>query len=191
MIDAQGKMGRRAMLQGAAGLAALELLAARPLAAQATPTTARGQPGDFDFLAGEWRIANRRRRAGADDAWDEFDGEATCWTVLAGGGSIEELRIPARGFSGLGIRLLEVERKVWSDFWINANSGVLAVPGQSGVFKDGAGVFIADDVDAGQPIKVRGVWDRITPTSCRWTQAVSRDDGKTWRDDWLMHWQRK
>jgi hypothetical protein len=52
------------------------------------------------------------------------------------------------------------------------------------------GTFIADDADDGQPIKVRGVWDRITPTSCRWHQAVSRDGGKVWEENWFMDWVR-
>ena len=30
-------------------------------------------------------------------------------------------------------------------------------------------------------VKVRGVWDYITPTSCRWRQAVSRDGGEAWK----------
>ena len=40
------------------------------------------------------------------------------------------------------------------------------------------------------PIKVRGVWDRITRTSCRWHQAVSRDGGNTWDVNWWMDWTR-
>ncbi len=47
-----------------------------------------------------------------------------------------------------------------------------------------------DDKDGETPIIVRGAWDQITPRSCRWCQAVSRDDGKTWEDSWVMHWTR-
>lgn len=49
------------------------------------------------------------------DEWIEFDGEATVHAILAGVGSVEELRTPARNFSGLGLRLLDVEKKVWAD----------------------------------------------------------------------------
>jgi hypothetical protein len=41
--------------------------------------------------------------------------------ILAGVGSVEELRIPARNFSGMGLRLLDLEKKVWADHWVNAN----------------------------------------------------------------------
>jgi hypothetical protein len=149
-----------------------------------------GKPGDFDFLAGEWKIKHRQRKTAGGNDWDDFEGEATVHPILAGVGSIEELRIPARGFSGAGIRLLDVEKRVWNDFWVNAKSGVLTTPGLSGVFVDGVGTFEAEDVDDGKPFKVRGVWDRITPTSCRWRQGLSKDGGKTWDEGWFMDWTR-
>lgn len=147
-----------------------------------------GRPGDFDFLAGEWRIKHRKLKAAHAGEWDEFEGEATCWTILGGVGSVEELRIPSRNFAGMGLRLLEFEKKVWNDYWVNGKSGVLAPPPQSGVFTDGVGVFLSDDKDGDKPIKVKGVWDRITPRSCRWWQAVSWDGGGTWEENWFMDW---
>jgi hypothetical protein len=150
-----------------------------------TPTP--GKPGDFNFLAGEWRIEHRQKREGK---WDSFQGEATCWTILGGVGSVEELRIPARNFSGMGLRMLDLEARVWSDFWVNARSGVLTTPGQTGSFENDAGIFWSQEEDAGVMVKAVGVWDRITPTACRWRQAVSRDDGLTWDQTWIMDWTR-
>lgn len=150
-----------------------------------TPT--RGRPGDFDFLSGEWRI---RHRSVVSGEWIAYEGEATVYPILAGVGSVEELRIPSRNFSGMGLRLLDVENGVWSDFWVNARSGVLTTPGQTGSFENGAGIFVADDVADGQAVKYAGVWDDITPTSCRWRQAASRDGGRTWDQSWIMQWTR-
>jgi hypothetical protein len=158
-----------------------------------SPTTdlPPGKPGEFDFLAGEWKIKHRRLKTPHGNDWDEFEGEATCWTILGGVGSVEELRIPSRNFAGMGLRLLDVQKKVWNDFWVNAKSGVLTTPGQTGHFKDGVGTFIAEDTDSeGKPIKAKGVWDRMTPKSCRWWQAVSWDGGKTWEENWVMEWTR-
>jgi hypothetical protein len=152
-----------------------------------------GRPGDFDFLAGSWTIKNRRlktRWTGAQD-WELFDGDATCWTVLGGAGSIEELRIPAGQARGLGIRLLDSARGVWSDYWVSNGSGLVVPPPMAGGFEGGVGTFLAtDDRDGDIPIWSRGVWDRITPTSCRWHQAFSRDGGQTWEDNWFMDWTR-
>ena len=140
------ELKRRTLLVSAAGLA---VLGATPVAAPSIATSRPegvppGKPGEFDFLAGRWKIRNRMLKQGA---WDEFPGEATCWTILGGVGSVEELRIPARDFSGMGLRLLDREKKVWSDFWVNAKSGVLAPPGMPGGFRDGVGTFVVDDTD--------------------------------------------
>lgn len=155
-----------------------------PMPAKPTP----GRPGDFAFLSGEWRVDNWRLKS--PGVWDRFEGEATVYGILAGIGSVEELRIPARDFSGMGLRLLDVEKRVWSDHWVNARSGVVGVPGQPGSFENGAGVFVSDDEEAGQPVKYAGVWDQITPAGCRWRQAASRDGGASWEQSWIMHWRR-
>lgn len=201
-MSAQGfEQSRRLALQAATVLTAATLsgnlsglmssaAAATADAAGGTQTPPPGKPGDFDFLAGEWRIQHRRLKPDSTDDWDEFAGEATCFSILGGVGSVEELRIPARNFSGMGLRLLDVGAHVWNDFWVNAASGVLSTPGMTGYFADGVATFSADDVDGDQPIRVRGVWDRITPTSCRWQQAISRDGGQTWITNWSMDWQR-
>jgi len=66
----------------------------------------------------------------------------------------------------------------------------LTTPGTTGAFVDGVGTFTANELDGETPIIVRGMWDRITPVSCRWSQATSRDNGRTWEDNWLMDWVR-
>lgn len=147
-----------------------------------------GKPGDFDFLNGEWRISHRRLKSPGE--WDVFDGEATCWSILGGMTSIEELRIPARNFAGLGLRTLDQKKLVWMDYWMNATAGVLTGTGATGRFENGRGVFISDYDDNGTMVKVRGVWDEITGVSHRWVQSISRDGGATWDDNWLMDWRK-
>jgi hypothetical protein len=36
----------------------------------------------------------------------------------------------------------------------------------------------------------QGAWDQITPMSCHWYQASSKDGGKTWFQNWGMQWRR-
>ncbi len=187
MNSESSDFARRTVLQMAAGLAAaggVGLNAVRADAAKPKPT---GKPGDFEFLTGKWKIANRMLKNGA---WDEFEGESTVFSILRGIVSVEELRIPARNFSGMGLRLLDIEKKLWADYWVNSEGGVLTPPPALGSFEGGVGTWDSDDKDGEQPIIVRGVWDQITPNSCRWYQAISRDDGKTFADQWVMHWTR-
>ncbi len=193
---------RRDLLRGGALLATAPWLL-RASAAFATGSAAaadsaatrpagvpEGSPGEFDFLQGEWRIAHRWRKDAASKEWIAFDGQATCWSILGGIGSVEELRIPARNFSGMGLRLLDVERKLWSDFWVNSNSGVLVSPGTYGGFRGGVGTFVSEDAEGDPPTMARGVWDRITGRSHRWSQAVSFDRGATWAETWVMEWKK-
>ncbi len=183
----QHEIERRTMLQLAAGLAAAGTIGLRTARADATPPKPTGKPGDFDFLTGQWKIANKFREG---ERWIEFPGEATVFSILSGTVSVEELRIPARNFFGMGLRMLDPKQKLWADYWVNATECVIAPPPALGSFVDGVGYWDGDDVEDEKPIIVRGAWDRITPKSCRWYQAVSRDDGKTWDEGWIMHWTR-
>ncbi len=182
---------RRDVLNAGLGAGAVALLGTSCATAQPAQPVQRwapGAPGDFDFLGGAWRIHHRQPKP--DGTVDEFDGEATCWTILGGVTSIEELRIPARNFSGMGVRTLDVENRTWREHWMNARSGVLSGEGMPGGFVDGAAIFEGDDSDGEHPIKVRSTWDQVTPTSCRWRQSISRDGGATWTDNWIMDWRR-
>jgi hypothetical protein len=151
----------------------------------ATPSP--GQPGEFAFLDGRWRIQHLKRRA---SGWDRFEGEARCWSILGGIGSVEELLIPARDFNGLGLRMLDVEKRQWADHWVNARSGVVGSPGQPGSFENGVGLFASTYEDNGKTMHSMGIWDRIAPGQCRWRQVYSADGGRTWQHDWVMHWRR-
>jgi hypothetical protein len=145
--------------------------------------------GDFDFLAGEWRIDHQRLKDGAKDEWRRFQSGATVHRVLDGMGSIEELRKADGSFMGMGVRVWLPEKKQWADHWTSAANGVVNPP-QLGAFIDGEGVFISEETVDGVKWLYRGVWDRITPSSCRWHQSASSDGGKTWTWNWWMAWTR-
>ncbi len=38
--------------------------------------------GDFDFLAGEWKIRHKRLKGGTKDEWLDFDSSASVHRVL-------------------------------------------------------------------------------------------------------------
>lgn len=175
-------MGRRTVLKGAAAL----VVARFALEGEAAIAAGRAATGDFAFLTGEWRIANRMKQG---DGWIAFPGEASVHALLAGNASVEELRIPARNFSGIGLRLYDAAAGVWNDHWINGQQRTVGGP-MSGTFENGVGTFLSEEQDGGRTIKARGVWDQVTPNSCRWHQAVSRDGGTTWDKGWEMHWTR-
>ena len=58
-------------------------------------------------------------------------------------------------------------------------------PPTIGEFKNGRGEFYSHETLNGRPILVRFVISDITPTSCRFEQAFSADEGKTWEVNWI------
>lgn len=146
-------------------------------------------PGDFDFLTGEWTIELRNFDTSGPNGNEVKKASATVHRVLGGAGSIEELRRGDGTMWGMGVRVWLPEKKLWADHWTAAANGVVNPP-QLGSFIGGAGLFTADDVDDGKPVRFRAVWDKITPSSCRWYQCQSRDDGKSWEYGWYMDWTR-
>lgn len=187
-------INRRLLLTGSAGLLLLSqgALAMNDIDYSSTGKTGKvtGKGiGDFDFLTGEWKIAHRRLKDGTSDVWEESYSGATVHRVLDGMGSIEELRKPDGSFMGMGIRIWLPQEKKWADHWTGTYNGVVN-PAQMGEFIDGEGVFISEEVVDGVRWLYRGIWDRITPTSCRWHQSTSKDGGASWEWNWWMDWTR-
>lgn len=146
--------------------------------------------GDFDFLIGNWRVANRRLRqrlVGCTE-WEEFDSTAVVWSLLDGGANIDQFTFPD-GTTALTLRLFEPESQQWSLNWATSTEGKLFPP-VIGSFTDGVGHFYGDDVHDGTPVRVRYIWSDITPTSARWEQAFSTDQEQTWEPNWIMELKR-
>ncbi|QDZ08310.1 hypothetical protein FPZ24_13155 [Sphingomonas panacisoli] len=184
------QLSRRTIVTSAAALSLAGLIGAPAVARPQAKAPTPGKPGDFDFLTGDWKIANKWRNK-TTDSWLEFPGEATVRGILKGVVSVEELRIPARDFSGMGLRTLDLEKKVWTDYWVNGKAGVMGRDGVTGSFENGAGIFDSPDTENGKPVIYRGIWDKIVPgVSHNWSSLISRDNGKTWEGLWLMEWTR-
>lgn len=147
----------------------------------------------FEFLAGEWDVANRRRQrwlAGCDD-WEEFPATSTCWPLFGGAANVDEITFPTKGFTGLTLRLYEPATKVWTLNWVNSRDGRLTPPVR-GEFAGGVGTFYGDDSHEGQDVRVRYIWSRITPRSARWEQAfAAAGGGQDWETNWVMDFTRR
>ncbi len=146
--------------------------------------------GDFDFLIGNWKVANRKlkqRLAGCTE-WDEFTAHSVAWSLLGGSANIDQFTFPD-GTSALTLRLYEPDREQWSLNWATSTEGRLFPPVVGG-FADGKGLFYGDDVHDGTPVRVRYIWSDITPTSARWEQAYSTDQEQTWETNWIMELER-
>jgi hypothetical protein len=157
----------------------------------AHPLAPTGDIHDFDFLAGSWNVVNRRlkrRWCGSDD-WDVFPATHRFEKHLDGIANVDEMRCPARGFSGMSVRAFDLVQRRWAIYWIDSAHGVLFPPVYGG-FTGVRGEFYGNDIDEGIPVEVRFVWLRRDPDTLRWEQAFSRD-GRTWETNWIMDFTRE
>jgi hypothetical protein len=149
-------------------------------------THVTGDVHDFDFLAGDWKIANRRLKArgvGSDD-WDEFPATSHAALHLGGVANVDEIRFHTQGWSGMTVRTFNLQTRQWSIYWINSRTGALFPPVVGG-FAGERGEFYGDDEDGGRPVKVRYVWTKLGTDAARWEQAFSQD-GRSWETNWVM-----
>jgi hypothetical protein len=150
----------------------------------------RSRPGDFDFLVGRWKVANRRLRerlSGCDD-WEEFPADYQGWTHLGGALSLDEFRFPSLGTSACSIRILDVEREQWVIYWVTRATGVLDRPVCGGWSGD-RGEFLGNDVHNDRPVEVRYLWRRGSPSTASWEQAF-RPTGGDWETKWTKDLER-
>ena len=142
---------------------------------------------DFDFLVGEWDMANERRKPalGEPAEWYEVPSKMKVYSYFDGAISFDEGWFPTEGFRGATLRLFHPETKTWSIHWINSLRGRLETPVIGSFGADGLGVFEGPDEWEGQPIDVRFRWTPGANQSA-WEQSFSTDGGRTWLPNWKM-----
>jgi hypothetical protein len=149
-----------------------------------------GSVHDYDFLAGEWDVANRRlkvRGVGSND-WDEFPSTSRAQLFMGGVVNVDENNFPSKGWSGMTIRTFDPEANRWSIYWVNSRVGKLFPPVVGG-FAGNRGVFYGQDEDDGKPVDVRFIWTLLGPDKARWEQAFSYNGGQ-WETNWVMELKR-
>jgi hypothetical protein len=150
-----------------------------------------GSIHDFDFLAGDWNVVNRRlqvRGVGSNE-WDEFPATHHFELHLGGVANVDEMRFPTQGWSGMTVRAFDLARSQWSIWWIDSRTGTLFPPVMGG-FSGNRGEFFGEDEDGGRPVKVRYVWTKLGADAARWEQAFS-SDGVFWETNWIMEFTRQ
>ncbi|MGD9712791.1 MAG: hypothetical protein AB7V46_12060 [Thermomicrobiales bacterium] len=149
---------------------------------------------DFDFLHGTWQIRNRRRKTvfQAAETWQEFDATGEIEPVLGGMGHIEKFEaVMPDGYvlDGLTLRIYNPETDLWSMHWSDTRICAM-IPPVVGRFTNGRGEFRGSYRANGLDVQILFTWTGITPTSARWSQAFSIDNGKTWERNWEMEFTR-
>jgi hypothetical protein len=142
---------------------------------------------DFDWLIGTWQTTQRKmvKPLSGNDEWESSDGTLTCHRLFDGAANVDEVDLPAFGFKGATVRLLDPATQEWSIYWVNSRNGKLAMPPVVGHFDEhGVGEFFSDEEWEGRDIRVRYRWFNISATTASWAQAFSTDKGETWETNW-------
>ncbi|MEU4419681.1 hypothetical protein AB0F81_03585 [Actinoplanes sp. NPDC024001] len=165
---------------------------------QTTASQALDGRGDFDFLFGQWTVRHRRIADVLDPEcteWREFDSTCEARPVLGGIGNVDTLSATLPDglpMEGMSLRLYDPEADLWRIWWSSTTRPGRLDPPVEGRFRDGVGVFLGPDTIGGRPALVRYRWSMITPTSARWEQDFSYDDGATWDPvNWVMTFVRR
>jgi hypothetical protein len=118
--------------------------------------------------------------------WAEYEGTTAVRTVWDGRANLVELDVDgsAGRIQALSLRLYDPESRQWSLHSASSGSGTMSPPA-IGEFKDGRGEFYSKELLDGRAILVRFVISDITPSSCRFEQAFSDDEGKSWEVNWV------
>jgi hypothetical protein len=154
-----------------------------------TSPVARDGSHDFDFEIGTWKSHLRRRvhPLSASSTWVEYDGTTIVRKVWNGAANLVELEVagPAGHIDALSLRLYDPASHQWSLNFANRAVGQISPPPMIGEFRDGRGEFFDREIFDGRQIRVRFVISDITASTCRFEQAYSDDDGKTWESNWI------
>jgi predicted methyltransferase len=164
--------------------------ASHPESPPASPLPAfprEGTPSDFDFEHGTWSTHLRRLEhpLSGSTTWITYDGTSVVRPLWRGANIVDlDVRGAAGHLVGASLRLFDPKEGTWSLNCASARGGGLAVPATGG-FANGQGTFYDREDFGGRPILVRSVIADVTPTSYRFEQSFSADDGKTWEPNWI------
>jgi hypothetical protein len=153
--------------------------------ATATPIPLEGAAdpaaNDWKFLAGKWKVHNRRRRA--DGGWDEFASEITNWPVMGGLGNVGDnvFHAPGGTYRGMSLRAYDSNAHVWRSWWVDGRTPAGIGAALTGTFEKNTATLSGDGA--------RSQWSRIDTGSPRWEQSVSNNGGK-WETNWVADFTR-
>ncbi|BCW89593.1 hypothetical protein sos41_27590 [Alphaproteobacteria bacterium SO-S41] len=148
--------------------------------------TVTGAVGDFDFQEGHWTVRHEARTR--DGGWATFEGECSMRKAMGGQANLEDhvWRRETTEYRAVGLRTFDPARAVWSIFWVDARWPATVGSPVVGGFAGNEGTFYSEEEADGVKTLTRFSWTVDDDTHCRWEQASSADDGRSWETNWRM-----
>ncbi|HSE53686.1 MAG TPA: hypothetical protein VLB00_15955 [Gemmatimonadales bacterium] len=159
--------------------------------ASQAPVSAPAEARQHDFLVGQWELVVKVPPAGLAQrihGVPRLVGTWKAWRAFDGFGVEDELRITdeagnPRSLSH-ALRYYDRSARTWKITVLDVYRGRLT--SATGEWKDGRMVQNGQGTDPeGKPVLVRSRFHDITPTSFKWQQDRSSDNGKSWTEGTL------
>ena len=146
----------------------------------AVPPCSAEEFSQFDFWIGEWSLTWSDTLHGSNSITKPFD---QC-VVMENFDSH-----PSGQFKGMSVSTYSIQEKKWKQTWVDNSGGYL----------DFTGGMVADSMilsreaigKEGNKLLQRMIWYNITDKSFDWDWQRSDDDGKSWKTNWQIAYQRK
>ncbi len=134
----------------------------------------------FDFWIGDWALTYNDTMHAANRITKEMGG---CLIH-------EHFNDAAKSYSGESWSVYNPLTKLWQQTWVDNQGGYIVL---SGVFKDGRMTLFTEPASQpdGTKKQYRMVYYNITTNSFDWDWESTTDDGKTWKNNWRIHYKRK
>jgi hypothetical protein len=136
------------------------------------------EASQFDFWVGEWDLTWNDTITGTNVITKELDG-----CVIH-----ENFSAPSNSFKGKSYSVYNPKQGVWKQTWVDNQGSYLdftgGLEGDKMILKRS---FVGPMENT---VIQRMVYFNISQDSLDWSWESSQDDGKTWKQNWLIHYKR-
>ena len=134
----------------------------------------------FDFWVGEWELTYNDTVHATNHITKEMDG---CLVH-------EHFHDPTNSYRGESWSVFSSKTKKWNQTWVDNQGAYIALTGE---FKDGKMILSTEPVTMpdGSRLQSRMVFYNITHNTFDWDWEATTDEGKTWKNNWRIHYKRK
>jgi hypothetical protein len=133
----------------------------------------------FDFWIGEWDLTWATDGRGTNVVRSRFEG---CVIEEQFDGS------PSLDLKGMSLSSYNPLLNQWQQTWVDNYGNYFDLVGE---FKDGVMTLVHDRATEEGPMKNRMVFYNIADDSFDWNWELSKDGGKSWKLQWMIHYERK
>ena len=136
------------------------------------------ESSQFDFWIGNWKLTYNDTVHASNTVTKNLDG---CVTY-------EHFSDPSTKFNGNSWSVYNVKTKKWQQTWVDNQGGYIVL---SGSFENGKMELYTEPFTLnGTKVQQRMVYYNITSKNFDWNWEQTRDEGKTWKTNWKIHYER-